>query len=60
MTDAMVVAPSRGAWIEIGRLLSRTGKRSAVAPSRGAWIEIPVFMAYYAPENVAPSRGGVD
>ena len=34
-----VSLPSRGAWIEIGRLLGDLGKDWSL-PSRGAWIEI--------------------
>ena len=52
--------PSRGAWIEIGRL--RQQESQVVSPpSRGAWIEISSHNAHLLYVSVAPPlAGGVD
>ena len=52
--------PSRGAWIEISRVRSRSLTASSL-PSRGAWIEIsnPARKLSWA-SRVAPLTGSVD
>ena len=52
--------PSRGAWIEIGVLMTSTSNTSASHPSRGAWIEIPGWRSGPLRANVAPLAGCVD
>ena len=53
-----VVAPRRGAWIEISRS-SVVLVLLIVAPRRGAWIEISVFFAsaIFSPSHPAGVRG---
>ena len=51
-----LVAPRRGAWIEIS-MPSIGGEVNAVAPRRGAWIEITYAQSLDAWHFVAPRRG---
>ena len=48
--------PSRGAWIEMTRLVSRAAINTS-PPSRGAWIEIFAAFAAYGGVVSPPSRG---
>ena len=51
--------PSRGAWIEIGRLHDVLNQVASL-PSRGAWIEMELMASVTPNEDVAPLTGGVD
>ncbi len=51
--------PSRGAWIEINRLLPLFWVMWS-PPSRGAWIEILILKSVTDVFLVAPLAGGVD
>ena len=52
----MIVAPRRGAWIEIEIIIPQQ-KATVVAPRRGAWIEIQNEMRNKYGYDVAPRRG---
>jgi len=57
MINHGLVAPRRGAWIEILDCKSIV-LRAVVAPRRGAWIEINILlMMYMSCFCVAPRRG---
>ena len=51
--------PSRGAWIEMSRLLVGSGMAGSL-PSRGAWIEIGMTRWKRLRCPVAPLAGSVD
>ena len=51
--------PTRGAWIEIQTLPSRS-KTPLSLPTRGAWIEIQKVAFHLQMLNVAPHAGSVD
>ena len=55
-TPVGVVAPARGAWIEIEETLANYGAL-AVAPARGAWIEI-MFAPILTKINQSRARTG--
>ena len=52
----LLVAPRRGAWIEISLYISAKVS-SLVAPRRGAWIEIWMSWPDADAMKVAPRRG---
>ena len=52
--------PSRGAWIEIARIMSCAMVTPMSPPSRGAWIEIIFAYNLQIFCEVAPLAGGVD
>ena len=52
-----MVAPRRGAWIEISSGSMSVFWRLSVAPRRGAWIEISRVRNTVLPNLVAPRRG---
>ena len=52
--------PSRGAWIEIGKLRLDSNTAPQSPPSRGAWIEIGISRWGLLHCYVAPLAGGVD
>ena len=55
--EAVASPPSRGAWIEIPRLVSRAAIKSS-PPSRGAWIEINSWPYIIIGLLGRPPRGG--
>ena len=56
-SDAIIVAPFTGAWIEIWQCSGRLPSRSKVAPFTGAWIEISACFCCVKSTMVAPFTG---
>ena len=54
-----LVAPRRGAWIEIMKEDNVTDE-TIVAPRRGAWIEIAWITCFFTFGLRRPSQRGVD